>query len=117
MGALLDIVASITVDYLSGQIEAGVDAVQLFDSWAGSLSPTQFEQLVIARTAWIVDQLKLMGTFSLAGSGPEAYRVAVPVVEMRPGPWTEEGLTATSSTPQRRAAANAASSPSCLERS
>ncbi|MEA1072409.1 uroporphyrinogen decarboxylase [Sphingomonas sp. LY160] len=58
MGALLDIVASITVDYLSGQIEAGVDAVQLFDSWAGSLSPTQFEQLVIARTAWIVDQLK-----------------------------------------------------------
>jgi uroporphyrinogen decarboxylase len=58
MGAILDIVARITVDYLSRQIEAGVDAVQLFDSWAGSLSPAQFESLVIARTAWIVDQLR-----------------------------------------------------------
>jgi uroporphyrinogen decarboxylase len=56
--AILDIVASITVDYLSGQIEAGVDAVQLFDSWSGSLSPAQFERFVIARTAWIVDQLR-----------------------------------------------------------
>jgi uroporphyrinogen decarboxylase len=58
MDSILDIVSRITVDYLSGQIEAGVDAVQLFDSWAGSLSPTQFEQLVIARTAWIVAELR-----------------------------------------------------------
>jgi uroporphyrinogen decarboxylase len=58
MGAMLDIVSSITVDYLSGQIEAGVEAVQLFDSWAGSLAPAEFERHVIARTAWIVDQLK-----------------------------------------------------------
>ena len=58
MDSILDIVSRITVDYLSRQIEAGVDAVQLFDSWAGSLSPAQFEQLVIARTAWIVAELK-----------------------------------------------------------
>ena len=58
MDSILDIVSRITVDYLSGQIEAGVDAVQLFDSWAGSLSPAQFEQLVIRRTAWIVSELK-----------------------------------------------------------
>ena len=58
MEAILDIVSRITVDYLSRQIEAGVDAVQLFDSWAGSLSPAQFEQMVIARTAWIVAELK-----------------------------------------------------------
>jgi uroporphyrinogen decarboxylase len=58
MAAMLDIVASVTVDYLSRQIGAGVDAVQLFDSWAGSLAPDQFERHVIARTAWIVDQLK-----------------------------------------------------------
>jgi uroporphyrinogen decarboxylase len=58
MDSILDIVSRITVDYLSGQIEAGVDAVQLFDSWSGSLSPAQFENLVIRRTAWIVGELK-----------------------------------------------------------
>jgi uroporphyrinogen decarboxylase len=58
LDAILDIISSVTVDYLSRQIETGVDAVQLFDSWAGSLSPAQFECHVIARTAWIVDQLK-----------------------------------------------------------
>jgi len=56
--SILDVIATVTVDYLSGQIEAGVDAVQLFDSWSGSLAPAQFERFVIARTAWIVDQLK-----------------------------------------------------------
>jgi len=58
MDSILDIVSRLTVDYLSGQIEAGVDAVQLFDSWSGSLSPAQFEDLVIRRTAWIVTELK-----------------------------------------------------------
>jgi len=51
-------VTSATIDYLSGQIEAGVEAVQLFDSWAGSLAPAQFEQWVIAPTARIVAELR-----------------------------------------------------------
>ncbi|HEX8642240.1 MAG TPA: uroporphyrinogen decarboxylase [Allosphingosinicella sp.] len=58
MSELVDAVAAITVDYLSGQIEAGVDAVQLFDSWAGSLAPAHFEQWVIGPTAAIVEGLK-----------------------------------------------------------
>jgi uroporphyrinogen decarboxylase len=58
MNAILDAIASVTVDYLSGQIQAGVEAVQLFDSWSGSLAPAQFERFVIARNAWIVDQLR-----------------------------------------------------------
>ena len=57
-GVLIDAIVTATVDYLSGQIEAGVDAVQLFDSWAGSLSPAQFEQWVIAPTVKIVSALK-----------------------------------------------------------
>jgi uroporphyrinogen decarboxylase len=57
-GELIDRIIVATVDYLSGQIEAGVDAVQLFDSWAGSLSPAQFEDWVIAPNAKIVAGLK-----------------------------------------------------------
>jgi uroporphyrinogen decarboxylase len=57
-GALIDAIISQTVDYLSKQIEAGVDAVQLFDSWAGSLAPAQFERWVIAPNAAIVKALK-----------------------------------------------------------
>jgi uroporphyrinogen decarboxylase len=56
--AIVDAIAGMTVDYLSRQIEAGVEAVQLFDSWAGSLSPAQFECWVIAPTAKIVAALK-----------------------------------------------------------
>lgn len=56
--AIIDAIVGLTVDYLSGQIEGGVEAVQLFDSWAGSLSPAQFEQWVIAPNAAIVAQLK-----------------------------------------------------------
>src|SRR5690348_4343953 len=51
-------VEQITIDYLSKQIEAGAEAVQLFDSWAGSLAPTQFEQWVIAPTARITSALR-----------------------------------------------------------
>ncbi|AKH43332.1 uroporphyrinogen decarboxylase [Altererythrobacter atlanticus] len=52
--AILDKVIEVTVEYLAGQIEAGAEAVQLFDSWAGSLAPDQFERWVIAPNARIV---------------------------------------------------------------
>jgi uroporphyrinogen decarboxylase len=57
-GALIAAIEQATIDYLSKQIEAGVHAVQLFDSWAGSLSPEQYERWVIAPTARIVAALK-----------------------------------------------------------
>jgi uroporphyrinogen decarboxylase len=56
--AIVDAIVAVTVEYLSGQIEAGAEAVQLFDSWAGSLSPAQFERWVIAPNAEIVRRLK-----------------------------------------------------------
>jgi uroporphyrinogen decarboxylase len=57
-GEIMARIEQVTIDYLSRQIEAGVEAVQLFDSWAGSLSPAQFEQWVIAPTARIVAALR-----------------------------------------------------------
>lgn len=52
-GEIIEAISRLTIEYLVGQIEAGVEAVQLFDSWSGSLSPQQFEQWVIAPTARI----------------------------------------------------------------
>jgi len=55
-GAFAAIIAAIevvTTQYLVGQIEAGAEAVQLFDSWAGSLAPDQFERWVIGPNARI----------------------------------------------------------------
>jgi uroporphyrinogen decarboxylase len=56
--AIVDAISGLTVDYLSRQVESGVEAVQLFDSWAGSLSPDQFERWVIAPTAALVAAFK-----------------------------------------------------------
>jgi uroporphyrinogen decarboxylase len=55
---IIEAIAGMTVDYLSGQVRAGVEAVQLFDSWAGSLSPAQYERWVIAPNAAIVSAFK-----------------------------------------------------------
>ena len=56
--AIVDRIAGMTVDYLCGQIDAGAEAVQLFDSWAGSLAPDEFERWVIAPNARIVSALR-----------------------------------------------------------
>ncbi len=55
--AIIDAIVAVTVEYLSGQIQAGAEAVQLFDSWSGSLAPREFERWVIAPTARIVADL------------------------------------------------------------
>jgi uroporphyrinogen decarboxylase len=59
-GALIDAIIDATVTYLSGQIVAGVEAVQLFDSWSGSLSPLEFERWVIAPNAEIVRRVRAL---------------------------------------------------------
>jgi uroporphyrinogen decarboxylase len=56
--AIVDAIVAVTIEYLSGQIAAGAEAVQLFDSWAGSLAPDQFERWVIAPNAAIADAVR-----------------------------------------------------------
>lgn len=55
--SLFEAIEQATITYLIGQIDAGVEAVQLFDSWAGSLAPDQFEKWVIAPNARIAAAL------------------------------------------------------------
>lgn len=57
-GEIVAAIEAMTIEYLSGQIDAGVEAVQLFDSWAGSLAPAEFERWVIGPNARIVAALR-----------------------------------------------------------
>jgi uroporphyrinogen decarboxylase len=55
---LIDIITEKTIEYLLGQINAGVDIIQLFDSWAGVLSGEEYEDFVIKPTKKIVSLVK-----------------------------------------------------------
>jgi uroporphyrinogen decarboxylase len=54
---LIDLVTEQTIVYLSAQIDAGAEAVMLFDSWAGVLAPSLFRAHVIAPSVRIVAAL------------------------------------------------------------
>ena len=56
--AIIDAIGDVTLDYLAGQIVAGAEAIQLFDSWSGSLAPAEFERWVIAPTARLAGALR-----------------------------------------------------------
>jgi uroporphyrinogen decarboxylase len=58
MAALLDRLVVATTAYLIAQVEAGAEALQLFDSWAGSVPAALFDNAVIEPTARIVAQVK-----------------------------------------------------------
>ena len=55
---LIDLLCEVSIDYLSGQVSAGADVLQIFDSWAGSLPDDQFSRWVVAPTQRIVAALK-----------------------------------------------------------
>ncbi len=52
--ALMERLVRLTVDYLAGQIAAGADAVQLFDSWVGCLSPDAYRRFVLPYTRRVI---------------------------------------------------------------
>lgn len=55
---LIDRIVVNSAAYLNAQIEAGVDAVQIFDSWAGSLGESDFERWCIPPTRRIVEAVR-----------------------------------------------------------
>ncbi len=55
---LIELLVFASVDYLSGQIKAGAQVLQIFDSWAGNLPEDEFRKWVIQPTEEIVRQMK-----------------------------------------------------------
>lgn len=52
--ALMEKLTALLSDYLVAQIRAGAQAVQVFDSWVGSLSPQDYEQFVLPYTRQLI---------------------------------------------------------------
>lgn len=55
---LLDKITQSTINYLIGQVEAGADMLQIFDSWAGILSPAQYNEFALKSISEICNALK-----------------------------------------------------------
>ncbi|MEM6463680.1 MAG: uroporphyrinogen decarboxylase [Pseudomonadota bacterium] len=55
---LLDVLSTLSADYLSAQIEAGADAVQIFDSWAGVLGEAEFERFCVKPVRRIIEEVR-----------------------------------------------------------
>jgi uroporphyrinogen decarboxylase len=57
-GRLIDLLVEASIEYLSGQVQAGADVLQIFDTWAGALPPGEFEAWVVAPTRQIVSEVR-----------------------------------------------------------
>jgi uroporphyrinogen decarboxylase len=59
--ALLEKLATVMAEYLGAQVRAGASALQLFDSWAGALSPRDYAARVLPHTRRIFDDASNLG--------------------------------------------------------
>jgi uroporphyrinogen decarboxylase len=85
-GKLIDVLAQASIDYISEQFRAGVDAVQLFDTWAGVLGPAEFDRWSVKPAARIVagvrqriPDARIIGFPRGAGTSLVSYVENVPV--------------------------------------
>ncbi len=58
---LMEKLARVVADYLAAQVRAGAQAVQLFDSWVGALSPDDYRQYVLPHSQAILKSLQTTG--------------------------------------------------------
>ena len=56
-----DLLADVVGDYLAAQIEAGVDAVQVFDSWVGALNAEDYREFILPHTRRIFERIAPLG--------------------------------------------------------
>jgi uroporphyrinogen decarboxylase len=84
--SLIDILVEASAAYLIRQFEAGVDAVQIFDTWAGILSADEFDRCCVEPCTRIVSTVrariptaKIIGFPRGAGSKLKRYSSAIPV--------------------------------------
>ena len=81
--ALLALLADVSADYLIAQLDAGADAVQVFDSWSGVLDDIEFRRCCIGPTRRLIERVRakhpdapIVGFPKDAGAKYRGYRVA-----------------------------------------
>jgi uroporphyrinogen decarboxylase len=63
--ALLDRITDVSIAYVTAQIAAGAQVVQVFDSWAGALAPADYDLLVAPWTRRLLDAIRGAGGLSI----------------------------------------------------
>lgn len=67
-------VRRVTAEYLKAQVDAGAQAVQLFDSWVGDLTPEQYRRHVRPHSAWVLAQAEKWGVPVISfGTGTNGF--------------------------------------------
>ena len=56
--AMMSLIAAGLVKYLNAQIDAGAQAIQIFDSWVGALSPDDYREFVLPHTRTVIQNIK-----------------------------------------------------------
>jgi uroporphyrinogen decarboxylase len=83
-----DTLADVIGDYLAAQIDAGVDAVMVFDSWVGALNTADYREFILPHTKKIFDRVRAHGTGSCARTveaGGQPGGAAVPAIHFGVG--------------------------------
>ncbi|OGG47848.1 MAG: uroporphyrinogen decarboxylase [Candidatus Handelsmanbacteria bacterium RIFCSPLOWO2_12_FULL_64_10] len=62
---LMDTLVEVIIRYLRGQIAAGAQVIQLFDSWVGALAPSDYEEYVLPHSKRIFDAVRATGVPSI----------------------------------------------------
>ena len=58
---IIDVLVENSIDYLLGQLKAGADVLQIFDTWAGVLPPREFQRWSVEPTRRIVEGVRAQG--------------------------------------------------------
>jgi uroporphyrinogen decarboxylase len=58
---LMDKLITVLTDYAAQQVEAGADVIQVFDSWVGALSPSDYRDYALAPTTELIRRIQALG--------------------------------------------------------
>ncbi|MGB1699612.1 MAG: uroporphyrinogen decarboxylase [Nannocystaceae bacterium] len=73
---LMTSMTSLLVQYLKGQVEAGVDAIQIFDSWGGALTPRDYRARVLPHVDRLVREAQTFGVPVIMFTRGNAHHLA-----------------------------------------